>query len=127
METNKIYWKDAVVILNNGEKISEQEIDFNNELVDFKTVALLNRNGIRVPENLVFYNDEDIDFSDDPDIEDDQFETEKLVWTINAKLPVDKELKDWIEKEHIDVDKLLLKLMRSFYEAIKDFPNRAAL
>jgi hypothetical protein len=35
--------------------------------------------------------------------------------------------KDWITKEKIDVDKLLLKLMRDFHETEKDFPRKAAL
>jgi len=127
MEKNKIYWKDAVMMLNSGTELNNVEIDFNNEQIEFKDVALLNRNGIRVPEEYIYYNDDEIDFSDDPDITDKDFETGKLVWNIKATLPIDKELSDWIKKEHVDVDKLLIKLMRDFYETIKDFPKKTAL
>lgn len=127
METKKKYWKDILTMLKKGEEIKDILIDFNNEKVEFKDAAFFNRKGIRVPEELIYYNDDAIDFSDDPDISNDDFETGKLVWNIKSSLPVDKELKDWIIKEKIDVDKLLMKLMRNFYETVKDIPNKAAL
>lgn len=126
METNKIYWKDAAELLTKGSKLSGWEIEFKDERIDFKTAALFNRNGIRVDETLIEYQDDEIDFSDDPDLSEEDVENNKLVWTVKANLSVDKELKDWIEKEQIDIDRLLLKLMRGFYETMRDLPNKAA-
>ncbi|MFA6402583.1 MAG: hypothetical protein WCX31_13330, partial [Salinivirgaceae bacterium] len=54
------------------------------------------------------------------------FETGKLVWNIKTSVPVDKEMKDWITKEKIDIDKLLAKLMRNFYDTLKDVPKKVA-
>ena len=92
MDKNKIYWKDAVELLNKGGELNGLEIEFNDEPVDFKAVALFNRNEIRVEEDLIDYNDDEIDFSDDPDISEADFQRGNLVWTVKANLPVDKEL-----------------------------------
>ncbi len=127
METNKKYWKDVLEMIKQNVEIKDIQIDFNNEKIEFKDVALLNRNGISVPEDLIYYNDDKIDFSDDPDITEEDFTTGKLIWNVQTSLPLDKELKDWITKEQIDINKLVIKLMRNFYETVKDFPKKAAL
>ncbi len=69
-----MYWKDLIEKLKNNENLKNVEVDYNNEQIDFKEVALLNRFGFRVPESLVYYNDNDIDFSDDPDITQEDLE-----------------------------------------------------
>ncbi len=127
METNKKYWKDVIEMISKNVVIKDILIDFNNEKIGFKDVALLNRHGIRVPEEFISYNDNEIDFSDDPDITEEDFATGKLIWNVKTSLPLDKELKDWITKEKIDINKLAVKLMRNFYETVKDFPKKAAL
>ena len=35
-------------------------------------------------------------------------------------------MKDWIIKEKVDVNKLVIKLIRNFYETVKDFPKKVA-
>ena len=60
-------------------EIKDILIDFNNEKIEFKDVALLNRNGIRVPKEFIYYNDDKIDFSDDPDITEEDFAKGKVV------------------------------------------------
>ena len=127
METKKKYWKDVLEMIKHNIEIKDILIDFNNEKIEFKDVALLNRNGIKVPEELIYYDDDAIDFSDDPDMTNEDFATEKLIWNVKTSLPLDKELKDWITKEKIDINKLVVKLMRNFYETVKDFPQNAAL
>ena len=127
METKKKYWKDVLKILEQGIEIKDILIDFNNESVEFKDVALFNRNGIRVSKELIYYNDDEIDFSDDSDITDKDLETGKLIWNVNTSLPLDKEIKDWIVNEKIDINKLIVKLVRNFYDTVKDFPKKTAL
>ncbi len=127
METKKTYWKDVLKKINNNLEIKDISIDFNNEKVEFKDVALLNRYGIEVPEEFIYYDDEKIDFSDDLDITDEDFETGKLIWNLKTSLPLDKELKEWIIREKIDINKLIVKLVKNFYETVKDFPKKAAL
>ena len=124
MGSKIINQNEAIKLLEAGEDISAYKVVFNEEKVEAIPAILLGKNKIYVPAELICYNDSAINFSDDPDITEEDFEAGKLVWNIKTSLPVDKEIKDWITKEKIDVDKLLLKLMRNFYETVKDFPKK---
>jgi hypothetical protein len=127
METKIINQQEAINLLKAGKNVSEYKIVFNEEKIEALNVILLGKNKIEVPEELIYYDDNEIDFSDDPDITDEDLDTGKIVWNIKTSLSVDKELKDWITSEKIDVEKLLVKLMRNFYETVKDFPKKAAI
>jgi len=126
MKNNIINQHQAIDLLQVGKDISGYQIVFDHTKVEALHVILLGKNQIHVPEELIYYDDTATDFSDDPDIKQEDFDAGKLVWNIKASLPVDKELNDWIVSEKIDVDKLLVKLMRNFYETVKAFPNKAA-
>jgi hypothetical protein len=127
MKTKVINQQEVIKLLEAGNDISAYNVVFNEEKIEAMHAILLGKNKIDVPEELIYYDDDAIDFSDDPDITDEDLKTGKIVWNIKTSLPVDKELKDWIIKEKVDVDKLLVKLMRNFYETVKDFPKKAAL
>jgi hypothetical protein len=127
MKTMTINQQEAINLLKSGKDISEYQVVFNDKKIEALHAILLGKNKIEVPEELIYYDDDAIDFSDDPDITDEDLETGKIVWSIKTSLSVDKELKDWIVKEKVDVDKLLIKLMRNFYETVKDFPKKSAL
>jgi hypothetical protein len=127
MKGKTINQLQAINLIDEGKDISEYNVIFNTEKIEAIQAILLRKNNIEVPSELVYYNDETIDFTDDPDITKGDFEAGKLVWNIKTSLPVDKEIKDWIANEKIDVDKLLMKLIRNFYETVKDFPKKAAL
>lgn len=127
MENKIINQHEAIKLLEAGANISAYKVVFNQEKVEALQAIILGKNKIDVPSGLIYYDDDVIDFSDDANISAEDFETGKLVWNIKTSLPVDKEIKDWITKEKIDVDKLLIKLMRNFYETVKDFPKKAAL
>jgi len=127
METKIINQQEAIKLLEAGEELSKYMVVFNQEKIEALDAILLGKNKIEVPEDLIYYDDNAIDFTDDPDITNEDLETGKIVWNIKTSLPVDKELKDWIINERIDVDKLLIKLMRNFYETVKDFPKKVAL
>ena len=122
-----IYWKELVDKLKSGVNIEEYEVDFNNEQIHFKDVALLNRNGIQVPENLIYYNDDDIDFSDDPELSDEEINRINLSLKLADNLPVEQEIKEWIKKERIDVNTLAAQLIKNFYETVKNIQKNAAL
>lgn len=126
MENKIINQHDAIKLIEAGEDISAYQVVFNQEKIEALQAILLGRNKIDVPSELIFYDDDATDFTDDPDITDKDFETGELIWNIKTSLPIDKDIKDWITKEKIDVDKLLSKLMRNFYETVKDFPKKAA-
>jgi len=124
---NKVYWKDLIKMLKNNEIPKNIEIDLNNEIIDFKDVALLNRFGFRVPENLINYDDQNIDFSDDPDITDEDIETEKISWSVKANFVLEPEIKQWIKKEKIEINYLIPQLMKNFYETVKYINKNAVL
>ncbi|MDP3916121.1 MAG: hypothetical protein Q8R96_20520 [Bacteroidota bacterium] len=126
MENKIINQHDAIKLIEAGEDISAYQVVFNQEKIEALQAILLGKNKIDVPSELIFYDDDAIDFTDDPDITEKDFETGELIWNIKTSLPIDKDIKDWITKEKIDVDKLLSKLMRNFYETVKDFPKKAA-
>jgi hypothetical protein len=116
METNKRNWHEILLLLKAGNAVEGFEIVFNEEKIDVKTVALLNKHGFRVPENLIFYDDNDINFDDDPELNEEDFENGHWVWHINASVTTDLAIKAWIENEKIDTNKLLSKLLSDFYK-----------
>jgi len=64
MKTYKIYWQEAIKILRLGNKILQENIDFNNEFIHWKIVEEFNEFGFRVPKELINYDDDNIDFTD---------------------------------------------------------------
>ncbi len=127
MENSKIHYKKALEILKKGEKILQQDIDFNNEQIHVKDVSLFNKNSIRVPENLIFYDDENIDCSDIPEITEKDIETGKIQWIELSEFPIDDEIRNWITKQNIKLNELLPYLLKNFYETIKLTQKNAAL
>jgi hypothetical protein len=127
METKKIYWQELIQMIEQGLEIKDYEIDFRNEKLDFKKVAFLNRNGIKVPEEFIVYDDTDIDFSEDPDLSEEEISQIEMSFTLIDNLSVEPEIKEWIKKEQIDVNKLAAQLITSFYKAVKNIPKNAAL
>ncbi|NER03862.1 MAG: hypothetical protein F6K17_15170 [Okeania sp. SIO3C4] len=119
----KLYWKDAVKMLEKGLELPEQEIDFRNEKIEFKYASLFNRSEIIVPEELVVYNDDEIDFSDDADVT----ETESQHWLKIDELTLEQEVMDWMETNHIDPQALANRLIRDFYFTLKEVRNSTDL
>ncbi len=89
-KNNSIYWREVIDILISKKTLpNSANVDFRNEYIDFKHVALLNRHGIRVPKHLVMYNDSETDFSDDPDVTDEDIETGKISWSVRANFNIE--------------------------------------
>jgi hypothetical protein len=86
-------------------------------------VILLGKNGISVPKELIYYDDDAIDFSDDPDLTDEDLQTGKIKWLVNAELSLDDDVKDWIKKEQINLNTLLSNLLTHFYKDVKSLPK----
>ena len=125
MKNKNIYWKDVIEMLKKGVDKKDFDIDFNNEKVEFKEASLLNRNGIRVPENLIYYDEDNIDFSDNPDITNEEIALMNSSFNIAEILPVKPEIKEWIKKEKIDVNKILGMLVENLCKTMKVFPKNA--
>jgi hypothetical protein len=127
MNKIKINQIEAVKLLKEGKDISNYSIEFDDQKIEAIQAIELGKNNIIVPEHLIYYDDTTIDFSDDPDITKEDIESGKISWMVNTSLPLDKEIKEWIKKEKIDVDKLLTQLVTNFYETVKHIPKNAAL
>ena len=127
MEKIKINQTEALKLLKEGTDISDYSIEFNDEKIEAIQAIELGKNNINVPEHLIYYDDTTIDFSDDPDITKEDIETGEISWMVNTSLPLDKEIKQWIKQEKIDVDKLLTQLVTNFYETVKHIPKSAAM
>ncbi len=126
METKKKYWKTILKKIENGEKIENVEVDFNNETILWKNAMILGKNGIEVPQELIDYDDENIDYSDIPAITDEEdIESGKIKWIHKAEIPIRKEVEDWIKKEKIDIDVLLADLVENFYKTMKSIRQNA--
>lgn len=123
----KIYWKKAIELLKNGTKISQDEIDFNNEQIPVIEVTFLNNNAIRVPENLIFYDDDNIDCSDIPEITEDDINTGKIQWINLNEFPIDNDVRSWIVSQNIKLNELLPHLLKNFYQTMKHIQKNAAL
>lgn len=124
---NKVYWKDLIEMIKQNKAHNKTEIDFKNEKIGFKDVALLNRNGFRVPENLIEYNDAEINFSDDPDITDEDIKSGKIQWINTTEFPIDEEIRIWLLKENIKLNELIPQLIKNFYQTVKSIQKNAAV
>ncbi len=127
MGTKIINQKEAIKLLEAGKDLSDYKVVFNEEKIEALQAILLGKNKIKVPDELIYYDDITINFGDDPDITEEDLKNGKIVWNIKASIPVDKEIKDWITKEKVDIDKLMYKLIKNFYETVKNIPKKASL
>ncbi|MBT3209076.1 MAG: hypothetical protein HN704_16960 [Bacteroidetes bacterium] len=119
MKKRKLYWKDAIELLENDNDVSPLEIDFRNEKIPIKEVGFLNKHQIRVPENLISYDDENIDCSDIPEITEEDIKSSKIQWIKMEEFPIDKEIRNWVVSQKINLNELLPHLLENFYQSIK--------
>ena len=117
METNKqIYWKKAIELMRNGEKIEQSAIDFNNEQIHWQLVQEFNKYGIRVSNELIDYDDDNIDFSDIPELNDNNLKngTYKIILPISC----DYEISEWIKNSKINYNMLVNNFLKSVYQSV---------
>ena len=127
IRTNKIHWKALLKRIKQDENFDNITVVFNNERILWKNALILGKNGFEVPQELIDYDDENINYSDITPITDEDIESGKIKWTINTELTLDKEIKDWIKKENINLNEFAAKLIQNFYDNIKSLPKNVAL
>lgn len=113
---NIIYWKDLVELLKKGKNPKNTEIDFNNEMINWKIVRLLSKNNYKVPQELIDYDDENIDYSDIPSITDEQIE--KIENKTSFIVNVDNEIAQWLNSKDIDYNKLINQWLHSVFDNV---------
>ena len=127
MKKNKIYWKDAIELINKGSILNQSEIDFKNESIPIKSVGVLNQNNIRVPENLIFYDDNSLDCSDIPEITKEDIQNGNIQWINLMEFPIDKEIGLWIINHDIRLNELIPRLLNNFYQTMKSIQRNSAI
>jgi len=123
----KIPVREAIQLAKLNKLKSNMHIDFESQKIEALDAILLNRYGFEVPEESILYDEDQIDFSDIPEITDDDLASGKINWAINANIVLDQEIKEWIVRENININEFASKLIRNFYENIKNLPKNVAL
>ena len=121
MSNNKISVSEALKRLKDGGTLTGLTVDFNGEPIKALDAFQLGKAGMDVPEELIYYDDDDIAY--DPDFDDYEWVRtdidplgrikEKLVVSIE----VEKDINTWIQKNGIELDHLIEKLIQEFYSA----------
>ena len=122
MTQNKISVAEALKKIESGQSIADYSIDFDRIKIEALDVMKLAKAGVKVPEGSVYYEDEDI-------INDEDFEGE---WKridydpvrepepkMEVKITLKKDVRRWVEKENIKLDKLIETLLDGFYRSQK--------
>jgi hypothetical protein len=115
MKKIMINQEEMISLLKAGEKPDSYKVVFNEAKVEALDAILLGKNGFLVPEELIWYDDESINYDDDPGLTEDDIEAGRLVRVMTLKVPVDKEVANWIKKEKIDINQLAAGLIKRFY------------
>ena len=118
----KISVKEALRLISLGEFSSNMEVTFAGvEGIEALDAAALGEAGIDVPEDLIFYDDttiiDDEDFAGPWEEIDSDLEEEAKYLKID--MPIDPEIRDWINTNHIDVHALVKKLIEDAYRTAK--------
>ena len=119
MKTEKLNWKIILDLLNNEEQIENIELEFDSEKIYWKDAMLLGKSGFEVPDEYIDYDDDNIDYSDIPAITQEDLDSGKIKWIYKAEVPMLREIENWVKTEHIDVNKLLGELIEKYYKTLK--------
>ncbi len=122
MTQNKISVAEALKKIELGQSIADYSIDFDRIKVEALDVMKLSKAGVMVPEESIYYEDDDI-------VNDEDFEGE---WKridydpirepepkMEVQITLKKDVRRWVEKEHIKLDKLVEILVDGFYRSQK--------
>lgn len=105
----------AIALLKENKTLAGYEVRFDSTHVEALDVLLLGKAGIQVPPELIWYDDDSIDFSDDPDLTDEDISSGKIKWKVRADLSLEEGVRAWIDKEKIDLNALLSRLLTAYY------------
>lgn len=121
MNREHITVAEALERLKSGENLEGVTIDFKKAKVKALDAFKLGKAGIEVPEDVIEYDDADVAY--DPEFDDYEWERtdidplENLKERLTVSIEIDKEVNAWIQKNDVEIDHLLEKLIHSFYAA----------
>ncbi|WP_148270392.1 hypothetical protein [Haliscomenobacter hydrossis] len=117
--TNEISVSEALHKIDSGESIKAYTISFDHIKVEALDVMKLAKHGIVVPDEAVYYNDDDIVMDDDDfagewkRIDYDPVLTQEAY--VEVKINLNKDIKNWVETQNIQLPELLENLLDGFY------------
>ncbi|MBK6902011.1 MAG: hypothetical protein IPH04_04135 [Saprospirales bacterium] len=121
MNSKSISVAEALKRLNTGDKIEGVAIDFKGAKVKALDAFKLGKAGVQVPDEVIVHDDTDVAY--DPDFDEyewkrtdiDPFKSLKERLTVNIE--IEKDVEAWIQKNGIEIDHLLEKLIHDFYSS----------
>ena len=109
---------EALKRLKDGKKLKGVAIDFKGEKVKALEAFKLGQAGIDVPDEVIVYDDADVAY--DPDFDDYEWQRtdiDPLKERLTVNIEIEKDVKTWIQKNGIEIDHLLEKLVHDFYSS----------
>ena len=124
MTNHKISVSEALRKLEAGESISDYSIDFDRIKIEAVDVMKLSKGGIVVPESAIYYDDDDIAY--DEDFEGDWVKVDTTTPSkTEVRITLRDDIKQWVEKNNVQLDQLIEKLLDGFYRAQKMTSKKA--
>lgn len=121
---NKLTVAEALQKARAQEPLQDYQVDFTHHKVEALEAMQLAKAGLEVPEDRIYYDDEttaeDEAFEGNwvPVATDGLAEAEaKAEATLNVRLQLESEIKDWLEQQSIPPNQLLEQLLVNFYRA----------
>ncbi|MBK7336629.1 MAG: hypothetical protein IPJ00_10825 [Saprospirales bacterium] len=122
MTQNKISVAEALKKIELGQSIADYSIDFDRIKVEALDVMKLAKAGVIVPEVSIFYDDEDIVYDEDFEGDWKRIDYDPVQEPepkMEVQITLKKDVRRWVEKEHIKLDKLVEILVDGFYRSQK--------
>lgn len=117
---NKLSVSEALKRIESGQSIEGYSVDFERVKVEALDVMKLAKNGVEVPEDAIYYDDEDIIDDEDFDGPWEMIDYDPLEGSPNVtevRIHLNNEVKSWLDKRDIKLDKLVEQLLNGFYSA----------
>lgn len=121
---HKLSVSEALRKIQAGESLNGCSIDFDRIKIEALDVMKLAKAGILVPEEAIYYDDADI--VPDEDFEGDWVRIEKATSPkTEVQITLPEDIRQWVEKNQVPLDKLIEKLLDGFYQAQKTTSYKA--
>ena len=108
---DKMHWKVALAALRNGGSPAQDAIYFGEGAIPWEAVQDFNAYGYTVPEEQIDYNDEGIDFRDIPELNEKTLSNGTYRMTLPVSL--DYDVYQWIQHNHINYNEMINNLLKS--------------
>lgn len=109
---------EALKRLKEGKKLKGVAIDFKGAKVKALEAFKLGKAGIDVPDEVIVYDDADVAY--DPEFDGYEWQRtdiDPLKERLTVNIEIEKDVKTWIQKNGIEIDHLLEKLIHDFYSS----------